>query len=100
MRKRKRAANQLKAAKKQANSVADSGDMSDKQKIKAIARAMKTNKGVNPDKVYVVTRKANGASMGTKGEGKGKLKFVDKRMKKDLRANRANKKKAGKGRKK
>jgi AdoMet-dependent rRNA methyltransferase SPB1 len=34
MRKRKRAANQLKAAKKQANAVADNGDMSDKQKIK------------------------------------------------------------------
>lgn len=105
MRKRKRAANQLKAAKKQANAVADNSEMSDKQKIKAISRAMKTNKGVDASKVYVVTRKSNGASMGTKGEGKGKLKFVDKRMKKDQRANRANakreKKKGGgkKGRK-
>ena len=34
MRKRKRAANTLKAAKKQANSVAENNDMSDKQKIK------------------------------------------------------------------
>jgi hypothetical protein len=55
---------------------------------------MKTNKGINPDKVYVVTRKSQGASVGTKGEGKGKLKFVDKRMKKDIRAARVQKKRA------
>lgn len=113
MRKRKRAATKLSAAKKQANIVADNSEMSDKQKIKvssrfvscmckclvmfqAIARAMKTNKGVNASKVYVVTRKSNGASVGTKGEGKGKLKFVDSRMKKDQRATRANKKRSKK----
>lgn len=57
--------------------------------------------GLNTNKVYVVTRKAGGASVGTKGEGKGKLKFVDKRMKKDQRAAKAltKRKKGGKGRK-
>jgi AdoMet-dependent rRNA methyltransferase SPB1 len=104
MRKRKRATNQLKAAKKQANSVADNSEMSDKQKIKAIARAMKSTKGqgINPSKVYVVTKKVNGASSGSKGAGTGKLKFVDSRMKKDKRATRAankRQKKGGKGRK-
>jgi hypothetical protein len=36
--------------------------------------------------VYVATRKTQQGSVGAAGGGKGKLKFVDKRMKKDKRA--------------
>lgn len=88
MRKRKRALAKLKAAKKAANSMAENSEMSEKQKLKAITKAMKSNKIAKPGKVYVVTRKTKGASSGTtaSGSAKGKLKFVDKRMKKDARA--------------
>lgn len=43
---------------------------------------MKSGKVDKPSKVYVVTRKTNGASSGTRtSDGKkGQLKFVDKRM--------------------
>jgi hypothetical protein len=49
-----------------------------------------------PSKVYVVAKKTKGASAGTRmSEGKGQLKFVDKRMKKEKRAMKAKAKKSG-----
>lgn len=39
-----------------------------------------------PGKVYVVTKKTKSGSSGTASGGKGKLKFVDKRMRNDTRA--------------
>ncbi len=54
--------------------------------LQAISKAMRTTKIDKPGKVYVVTKKTSGASSGTSTGGKGKLKFVDKRMKKDARA--------------
>ena len=96
MRKRKRAMTQLKAAKRQAAVMVDNAEMSEKQKIKAIARAMKGAKSAKPGKVYVVTSKQKSGSVGTSMGGKGKLKFVDKRSKKDARATRANKKRGKK----
>lgn len=96
LRKRKRAASKLKAAKKQANMLADNNEMSERQKLKSIAKAIKGTKIDKPGKVYVVTRKTGGASVGTSKGGKGRLKFVDKRMKKDRKAEKRAAKKKGK----
>ena len=96
LRKRKRAANKLKAAKKQANMLADNNEMSERQKLKSISKAIKGTKIDKPGKVYVVTRKTGGASVGTSKGGKGRLKFVDKRMKKDRKAEKRAAKKKGK----
>ena len=95
-RKRKRAMNKLKAAKRQASLLADNTELSDKQKVKAISKAMRGSKSATPGKVIVVTKRTGGASSGTVGAGKGKLKFVDKRSKKDARAVKANKKRTKK----
>jgi hypothetical protein len=126
MRKRKRALNKLEAAKKKANAMAESTDMTQRDKVKAINRAMKSAKISKPGKVYVITKKTGGASSGTKSSNdkvmsslplcilahtllhptqtlstvshyydhdhQGKLKFVDKRLKKDKRAEKASKK--------
>ena len=98
MRKRKRALNKLKTAKQKANAMAENTDMSQREKMKAISRAMKEAKITKPGKVYVTTKKSGGGgSLGTKtSAGQGKLKFVDKRLKKDRRADRANKKRSKK----
>eukprot|EP00605_Chrysophyceae_sp_TOSAG23-4_P000292 GSChrysophyteH1.ASY1.ANO1.337.1 assembled CDS len=100
MRKKKRAQTKLKAAKKQANSLAENKEMSEKEKLKAIQRAMKNSKADKPSKVYVVGSKTKSGSSATRmSAGKGKLKFVDKRMKSDKRGEKkAAKKKGGHGR--
>lgn len=81
--------------------MAENSEMSEKQKIKAIAKAMKTAKGSGsrPDKVYVVSKKTGSGSSGTKGAGNGKLKFVDARMKKEQRAKKRREKKGSPKRK-
>jgi AdoMet-dependent rRNA methyltransferase SPB1 len=86
-RKRKRALTQLKKAKKQATVMAENSELSEKQKLKAISKAMRTSKVDKPGKVYVVAHKTKAGSVGTStGAKKGKLKFVDARMRKDARA--------------
>ena len=101
-RKRKRAMSQLKAAKKQAAAVAENSELSDKQKVRAIAKAMKASGKSNttPGKVLVVARRTNGASVGNSKGGKGKFKFVDKRSKKDRRALKVQEARKKKGKKK
>lgn len=47
---------------------------------------MRTSKIDKPGKVYVVAKKTKQGSVGNSSGGKGKLKFVDKRMKKDAKA--------------
>jgi AdoMet-dependent rRNA methyltransferase SPB1 len=85
-RKRKRALTQLKKAKKQATVMAENSELSEKQKLKAISKAMRTSKVDKPGKVYVVAHKTKAGSVGTStGAKKGKLKFVDARMRKDTR---------------
>mmetsp|Transcript_6683 Transcript_6683/g.10576 ORF Transcript_6683/g.10576 Transcript_6683/m.10576 type:complete len:616 (+) Transcript_6683:59-1906(+) len=79
-RKSKRASDKLKAAKKKAESVAQSSEMSETMKLKAISKAMQGQEGKNPGKTYVVARKG-GSSKGGKG-----MKVVDKRMKNDKRS--------------
>lgn len=71
MRKRKRAMTKLKAAKKQANLVAENSEMSEREKLKAISKAMRSSKIDKPGKVYAVCKKTSGGgSTGTKTGGK------------------------------
>ena len=96
-RKRKRAMSQLKAAKKQAASIAENSELSEKQKLQAISKAMAASRSQRaPGKVLVVAKKMGGASVGTSSGGSGKLKFVDKRSKKDTRALKRAEKRGGK----
>ncbi|KAL3797501.1 hypothetical protein HJC23_009865 [Cyclotella cryptica] len=87
-RKNKMARAKLAAAKKKAEAVANSSDMSEAMKLKAISKAMRGKESSKPGKTYVVSKKGGGS----KG-GKG-IKLVDKREKSDKRAvERTNKKK-------
>lgn len=79
-RKSKRAKDKLKAAKKKAEAVAQSSEMSETMKLKAISKAMRGQEGKNAGKTYVVARKG-GSNKGGKG-----IKVVDKRMKNDKRS--------------
>lgn len=65
----------------------------------AVAKAMRTSKVDKPSKVYVVTHKTSSGSVGQNSGGKGKLKFVDARMKKDARSMKNLAKKGKKGKK-
>ncbi len=78
-RKSKRASAALKAAKAKASAVANSGEMTEAQKLKAISKAMRGKEAKNPAKTYVVAKK-NGGKQGGKG-----VKLVDKREKSDKR---------------
>eukprot|EP00978_Attheya_sp_CCMP212_P021220 scaffold61798_cov48-Attheya_sp.AAC.2 len=87
-RKNKRAQTKLVAAKKKAESVANSSEMSEAMKLKAISKAMRGQDSKGSGKSYVVSKK-NGSSQGSKG-----VQLVDKRMKSDKRSMaRAEKKK-------
>jgi len=79
-RKSKMAKNKLAAAKKKAEAVANSSEMSEAMKLKAISKAMRGKDASRPGKTYVVSQKGGG----TRG-GKG-IKLVDKREKSDKRA--------------
>mmetsp|Transcript_5706 Transcript_5706/g.8547 ORF Transcript_5706/g.8547 Transcript_5706/m.8547 type:complete len:1066 (-) Transcript_5706:94-3291(-) len=79
-RKNKRAKLKLSAAKKKAETVANSSEMSEAMKLKAISKAMRGHDSSRPEKTYVVSKKGGG----TRG-GKG-IKLVDKRMKNDKRS--------------
>ena len=89
-RKNKRAATKLAAAKKKAATVANSSDMSEAMKLKAISKAMRGHTSVGPRKRTVVSRKGGGS----KG-GRG-IKLVDKRQKNDERSMKRAEKKKGK----
>jgi AdoMet-dependent rRNA methyltransferase SPB1 len=85
-RKSRRAKMKLAAAKKQAEAVANSNDMSEAMKLKAISKALTSGKNVGSNKKgagkkYVVAKKGRGNIGGVKG-----AKVVDKRMKKEKRA--------------
>eukprot|EP01039_Chlorochromonas_danica_P010501 gene10501-11632_t len=93
-RKRKRVVAKLKAAKKQATLMAENSDLSEKEKVKAVAKAARNLRGdQKARKMYVTTKRTKSGSVGQAGGSKGgKLKFVDKRMKKETRAAKASKK--------
>jgi AdoMet-dependent rRNA methyltransferase SPB1 len=80
-RKNRRAKSKLAAAKKQAEGVANSNEMSDAMKLKAISKALRGQEVKKPNKTYVVAKKGRGSSSTPKG-----TKQVDKRMKSDKRA--------------
>lgn len=87
-RKNKMAKVKLAAAKKKAEAVANSSEMSEATKLKAISKAMRGKEASRPGKTYVVSKKGGGS----KG-GKG-VKLVDRREKSDKRSmERATKKK-------
>lgn len=98
-RKQRQQMKKLKAAKKKATDIANLPDMSTREKLKAIDKAMKGARIKKENKVYVVSRRGgrSAASTGKKGES-GKVKIVDPRMKsdkrnKELRAKRGKKRK-------
>lgn len=64
-RKRKRAQMKLKAAKKQAEQVANAPDMSEKEKLRAVQKAMKqgAKEANKPSKSFVVAKKSNGGAL-------------------------------------
>jgi AdoMet-dependent rRNA methyltransferase SPB1 len=93
-RKNKRAKVKLAAGKKQAEAVANSADMSEAMKLKAISKALRGKESKKPGKAYVVAKKGRG------GNGPKGAKLVDKRLKSDTRGEkRKEKKKKGGGRK-
>lgn len=80
-RKGKRAKAKLVAAKKKAEAVANSSDMSEASKLKAISKALRGQEARKPNKTYVVAKKGRGMKAGGKG-----VQVVDKRLKSDKRA--------------
>lgn len=98
-RKQRQQMKKLKAAKKKATDIANLPDMSTREKLKAIDKAMRGAKIKKENKVYVVSRRGgrSAASTGKKGES-GKVKIVDPRMKSDKR-NKELREKRGKKRK-
>lgn len=86
-RKNRQSLKKLKAAKKKATDIANLPDMSTREKLKAIDKAMKGAKVKKQNKVYVVSQRG-GKSSTAQSAGKkpsGKVKLVDTRMKKDKR---------------
>lgn len=79
-RKSRNAQSKLAAAKKKAQLVANSSEMSESMKLKSISKALRGADSKRPGKTYVVAKKGGG----TKG-GKG-LQVVDKRLKNDKRS--------------
>jgi len=87
-RKNRKAQQKLSAAKKKAQSVSNSSDMTETMKLKAISKALRSNDGKGQGKKTVVAKKGSKAVKGAK--------MVDKRMKNDKRGmDRASNKKRG-----
>lgn len=92
-RKNKRAKDKLGAAKKKAEALANSTEISESMKLKAISKAMRGHDAKKPSKTYVVSKKGGG----TKG-GKG-IQLVDRRMRNDKRSMERSAKKSKNGKK-
>ncbi|GLD93750.1 hypothetical protein PINS_up002355 [Pythium insidiosum] len=85
-RKNRQQMKKLKAAKKKATDIANLPDMSTREKLKAIEKAMKGAQLKKQNKVYVVSNRGGRTSAADKGKKvAGKVKLVDPRMKKDKR---------------
>eukprot|EP01069_Polyplicarium_translucidae_P002302 Polyplicarium_translucidae@DN1988_c0_g1_i2.p1 len=92
-RKAKRAAKRMEKARKKSEGVAESAELDEVSKAKAIRqivrKAERENRGMK-DKVYLVTRRAGGskaarAKSGRAGKSSKNSKVVDRRLKKDTR---------------
>jgi AdoMet-dependent rRNA methyltransferase SPB1 len=90
-RKNKRAKLKLDAAKKKAEALANSSDMSESMKLKAISKALRVQEAKKPGKKYVVAKKGRN-NMGVKG-----AKLVDGRLKNDKRSASRTEKKRKRG---
>ena len=94
-RKRKRATRLVDAAKKKAAAVVDEPDMSSRSKMRQIEKLYRSAQIKRPGAVYVVAGKSGSKTAVGKTKGK-RVKFVDKRDKKDKRGlKRAESKKKG-----
>jgi AdoMet-dependent rRNA methyltransferase SPB1 len=96
-RKKRKLTTQLEKAKRQAmNILADENEeMGARSKMKAIAKAYRSAEIKKPGSVYVVA-----GSKGGRGKGKGKVKFVDRLMKKERKATKRKEKHTKKNRSK
>jgi AdoMet-dependent rRNA methyltransferase SPB1 len=89
-RKKRQQFKKIKIAKKKATDIANLPDMSTREKLKAIEKAMKGAKMKKQSKVYVVSRRGGNTRAAIKGAkaksgSSGKVKLVDPRMKSDKR---------------
>ena len=96
-RKKQKIARKLEKLKQRAQVIVSQGDISEASKFRQIEKMYKKNNVLKkPDKKYVVINKAN---TGKKIKKRGKnVKFVDRRMKKDIRAQKRLKRKGHKRR--
>lgn len=90
-RKNRQAKLKLAAAKKKAQSVANSADMSESMKLKSISKALRSEDSKKGGKTYVVSRKGQG-NKGVRG-----ATMVDKRLKSDKRSMERSKRGGKKG---
>lgn len=90
-RKKRVAMRQLEKVRKKANTISDQADISDRSKTKMIESLYKKSTPKRPQKEYVVAKKGVQVKV-----GKGKV-LVDRRMKKDARADKKGKGNSKKG---
>ncbi|KAK2562387.1 pre-rRNA 2'-O-ribose RNA methyltransferase FTSJ3 [Acropora cervicornis] len=102
-RKKRREMKALEKARKKAEAICDTVDISEKEKMSQIQSLYKKAllKGKPKEVKYVVARKFNAARRMKRPPGiKGRYKVVDPRMKKDMRSQKLKEKKSKKGGKK
>ncbi|XP_030228809.1 pre-rRNA 2'-O-ribose RNA methyltransferase FTSJ3 [Gadus morhua] len=101
-RKKKRMLKKMESAKKKAEAVVDTVDISEKEKMSALKSIYKkagVGKEEKREVTYVVAKKGSGGRVGRPSGVKGHFKVVDSRMKKDMRGlqRKEQRSKGGKG---
>lgn len=96
-RKKQQALKRIQKAKAKAAEVVDAPDLSAKSKMRAIAKLYKGAQPKSPGKIYAIATKTGRNKIAGDKKG-GSVKLVDKRLKKDKRAQKANDKRKGKRR--
>ncbi|KAJ1921888.1 AdoMet-dependent rRNA methyltransferase spb1 [Mycoemilia scoparia] len=92
-RKKMRASRRLASLTKKAEGIAQNEDMTESEKARSIEKMMNRGTKAKPKKkVQVVVAKGKNKGKGRPQGVKGRYKMVDKRLKKDLRAEKAQKK--------
>ncbi|KAI0240113.1 AdoMet-dependent rRNA methyltransferase spb1 [Massospora cicadina] len=95
-RKKYKAAQRLAKMQKKTSSIAESSDLTEREKAKTIDKMLSKSKSGKKNKNKVQLVVAKGPNKGTAGRPKGvkgRYKMVDARMKKELRAAKRKKKK-------